>query len=321
MNDNWLVLAYHLDGNGGGQKLDLDDYGKQDSGFDWVHLDINHDESHQWLQQHSGVDPVIVEALLADTTRPRVLEFEESTLAILRGVNLNENADPEDMVSIRLYLDKNRVISTRKFKLKAVADIEERILKATGPKTSGELLSVLAGRLCDRMDGTITNLNELTDNAEETVIENPDIKLRRAIVEIRKQAILFRRFLSPQRDALAKLKSSELSNFSVMDRRHFQESYDRVSRYVEDLDAVRERAQIVQDELTSHLADKLNKNMYVLSVVAAIFLPLGFLTGLLGINVGGLPGVDEPLAFWVFSIMLIAVVVAQVMVFKWRRWF
>jgi zinc transporter len=99
------------------------------------------------------------------------------------------------------------------------------------------------------------------------------------------------------------------------------ENYDHLMRYVEDLDAIRERAQIVKDELANIIADRLNKNLYELSVIAAVFLPLGFLTGLLGINVGGIPGVDNPYAFFIFSGILILLVIIQILLFKKLKWF
>ncbi|MGB2009788.1 MAG: CorA family divalent cation transporter, partial [Cycloclasticus pugetii] len=88
-----------------------------------------------------------------------------------------------------------------------------------------------------------------------------------------------------------------------------------------DLDTIRERAQIVKDELVTGLSDRLNKNMYMLSVVAAIFLPLGFLTGLLGINVGGIPGANNEAAFWIFMGILALIILAQVWLFKKLKWF
>jgi zinc transporter len=94
-----------------------------------------------------------------------------------------------------------------------------------------------------------------------------------------------------------------------------------VVRYIEDLDAIRERAQIIMDELANIIAEKLNRNMYVLSVIAAIFLPLGFLTGLLGINVGGIPGAENEYAFLFFSALLLVIVVVQIILFKLKKWF
>jgi zinc transporter len=100
-----------------------------------------------------------------------------------------------------------------------------------------------------------------------------------------------------------------------------RETTDHLIRYIEDLDSSRDRASVTQEELVNRLSEQMNNRMYVLSIVAAIFLPLGFLTGLLGINVGGLPGVENPDAFNIFTIFLITVVALQVWLFKVKRWF
>jgi zinc transporter len=92
-------------------------------------------------------------------------------------------------------------------------------------------------------------------------------------------------------------------------------------RHLEDLDAIRERVAVTQEELQSRLAEQQNVRMYVLSIVAAIFLPLGFLTGLLGINVGGIPGADNPLAFGMFMGFLVLLLAAQLIYFRVKKWF
>ena len=78
---------------------------------------------------------------------------------------------------------------------------------------------------------------------------------------------------------------------------------------------------MISDEVTNILTERLNKNMYALSVVAAIFLPLGFLTGLLGINIGGIPGAENPQAFVVICGMLALVVGLQIVIFRKMCWF
>jgi len=81
------------------------------------------------------------------------------------------------------------------------------------------------------------------------------------------------------------------------DRARLRETADTITRYVEDLDALRERAAVTHEELTTRLADRMNRTMSVLSLVAAVFLPLSFVTGLLGINVGGIRA-DDRGAVW-----------------------
>jgi zinc transporter len=101
---------------------------------------------------------------------------------------------------------------------------------------------------------------------------------------------------------------------------HLREIADRTTRYVEDLDSARDRAAVTQDELNSRLSERMNKTMYVLSIVAGIFLPLGLLTGLLGINVGGIPGTQSPFAFLIVCALLVLVAILQAVLFKRMRW-
>lgn len=320
----YILLAYGFDGKGGGEALTGDAISKQikDDKLAWVHMDANHPDTRAWLKKEIAyLDPFIIEALLADETRPRMTQIDDGVLLILRGVNLNKDADPEDMVSIRLWIDKHRIISIRRRKLKAVWDIEEKIKAGKGPKDAGQFVSMLTSRLFERMEPVLTALDETTDDIEEKVLETVDGSLRQAIVDVRKQAIMFRRYMAPQRDAIGQLRMADLEWLDDTHKRHLQEAYNHVTRYVEDLDAIRERAQIVKDELANILADKLNKNMYVLSVIAAIFLPLGFLTGLLGINIGGIPGADNGDAFFTFCGILVGIVALQVFLFKKMKWF
>ncbi|PLX35513.1 MAG: zinc transporter ZntB [Hyphomicrobiales bacterium] len=288
----------------------------------WTHLDVNRPGARDWLEAHEpALEPLVINALLAEDIRPRTLEIDQRALVILRGVNLNAESAPEDMVSIRIYADAGWIVSTQKRQLQAVLDIERKIIAGSGPDSTGGFLNLLLIRLLDRMEPVFTNLDESIDDIEESLLDSADIKQRNAIVQVRKTAIILRRHMAPLRDAIRQLWNLDLDWLDVAQKRHLLENHDRITRYVEDLDTIRERAQIVKDELANMLADRLNHNTYILSVVAAIFLPLGFLTGLLGINVGGIPGADVPWAFWAFSAILAVLVLALVWVFRHLKWF
>jgi len=83
---------------------------------------------------------------------------------------------------------------------------------------------------------------------------------------------------------------------------------------------VRERAALAQEELQGLVSEQINERMYVLSLVAAIFLPLGFFTGLMGINVGGMPGVESSDAFWVVVALCVVVMLVLAVVFRYKKW-
>jgi len=319
-----IIHSYELTSDGRGNPLTgqaISDMVK-DERLAWVHLDANHSGTEDWLRDNVDyLDQIIIDALLAEETRPRVVEHGEGAMLFMRGVNLNENADPEDMISIRLWIDRSRIISVQKRELKAVKDIVERLEQGRGPKNAGEFLTMLSSHLFGRMEPVFTDLDDRLDDLEEAIISDPDASRRKDITQIRKQAILFRRHIAPQKDVMMLLRISDLGWLEGIHKRRLQEVLDQTIRYVEDLDAIRERAQIVKDELTNSLADRMNKNMYLLSLVAAIFLPLGFLTGLLGINVGGLPGTESAAAFWIVSAICAAFAVVVAAVLKWLRWY
>lgn len=318
-----ILFAKELDGKGGASDLKGADIERvlKSQKLGWAHLDVNHPETRGWLKDNIGyLDDLVLDALLAAETRPRVAEIGEGFLLILRGVNLNPGAEPEDMVSIRLYIDQYRIISTQRKQLKAVYDILEKFEKGQGPKDSADLIVSFMSRLFQRMEPVILEMDERMDELEESILESPDVKDRHDITDIRKMAIMLRRYIAPQKDIVGYLRSADTSWLDGLHKRQLQDNQDRLTRYVEDLDAIRERAQVVKDELANILSDRMNKNMYVLSVVAAIFLPLGFLTGLLGINVGGMPGANSDIAFWIVCVLCAGFVMGEYLLFKVMRW-
>jgi zinc transporter len=145
-------------------------------------------------------------------------------------------------------------------------------------------------------------------------------ELRPRLAELRRESISLRRYIAPQRDMLARLAHERIAWLTESDKMLLRETAERTARYVEDIDAARERALISQEELNNRLAERMNRAMYTLSIVAAIFLPLGLLTGLLGINVGGIPGTESPWAFMIVTVFLVVLAIVLIAWFKKLKW-
>jgi len=324
MGNSHILFSYKLNKKGEFEIIASEKIAKElhDKNLAWVHLDANNAVTRKWLEKEIGyLDEFVLDALFASGTRPRVLEVGEGVLVNLRGVNLNVDADPEDMVSIRMWIDKSRIITIERRKVRAVRDISLRIQNKKSPKNPGDFLCLLLNRLFVPIEEFLINLDEQIDDLETEIIDNPDQKLREKIINIRRKAIIFRRYMAPQKEAINSLKNGNIKWLKINHKRSLQENYDNIIRYIEDLDVIRERSHIIKDELTNIFTDRLNKNTYILSVIAAIFLPLGFLTGLLGVNIAGIPGAEYEFAFNIFIIIIIAIVIAQLYFFKKFKWF
>lgn len=321
-DDNGLLLAYLLDGKGGGTSMQWDQI-KQwqpDQGVYWLHLEYSNPIVKHWILHESGLDEITAEALLADETRPRSMLSPHGLLLTLRGINPNPEADPEDMVAVRMWSDGQRIITTRRRRLQVASELSEAIENGCGPANPGEFVESLTDKMVARMNDVVEEISDEVDDLEESVLSMESYELRPKISQTRRHAIGLRRYLAPQREAVSRLYNEKLDWLSELDRMRLRESADRTTRFIEDLDLIRDRAVVVQEELASRLSEKMDRTMYVLSIVAAIFMPLGFLTGLLGVNIGGIPGTEFYGAFALFCVSLIALVVFQIWFFKRKKW-
>ena len=321
-NQDGFLFAFCLDGKGGGKNLAWEEIGDWTpaDGTLWVHLDYRGDGARSWLEQESKIDPVLLESLTATETRPRSDVHKNVMLGILRGVNLNPGADPEDMVSIRFWIEENRIVTMRHRRIMALEGLRKAVEDGAGPVGSGDFLDLLADALTARMGDVIVDIDEAFDAIEEEVLTEKSYELRPRLANIRRSVISLRRYIAPQRDVITQIQNAKVDWLNDAGRMSLRETADRTTRFVEDLDAIRDRATVTQEELNSSLSEQMNKTMYVLSIVAGIFLPLGLLTGLLGINVGGIPGTENPWAFAIFCVILVGVAVWQIWLFKRKKW-
>ncbi|OGT30647.1 MAG: magnesium transporter CorA [Gammaproteobacteria bacterium RIFCSPHIGHO2_12_FULL_35_23] len=317
-----LITAFILDGKGGGKKINWESVNKwtPDQGILWVHLNYEAKRTKQWFKKSSGLDRIAVSAMLAEESRPRCVVSPQGLLLFLRGVNLNPGQEPEDMVSIRIWIDQQRIITTRRRKLLPVQDICSLLETGNGPKTTTEFVLMLNDSLLHRIVEVMDDLDEQVAQLEEQVMVSESHLLRPKISDIRRQVVLIRRYLAPQREALYRLQVEETPLLNRSDQLHIREATDRIIKCIEDLDAARDRAAIVQEELASRLSEHMDKRMYLLSLVAVIFLPLSFLTGLLGINVGGIPGANDQWGFSIVCLILAIIILLMFLVFRYKKW-
>ncbi|SHJ82613.1 zinc transporter [Malonomonas rubra DSM 5091] len=317
-----LIAAFLFDGKGGGKIFDWPEVRNCSAGQGtlWMHLDYKVDETHQWLEEESGLEPIVLEALLAEDTRPRCISYPCGMLVILRGVNLNPGADPDDMISLRVWLEPQRIISIRHRKVMAVDDIRKSVLEGDGPTDAGDFLFLLTRGLAYRIGDVLEQIDDEVDALEDEVLEQGTFEQRSKLSSLRRKIIRIRRYLAPQREVMTRLQTEKTSLLSDMDRIKLREVADHITRYVEDLDSAKDRAAVCQEELENRIGAQMNKTLYILSIITAIFLPLGLITGLLGINVGGIPGSENPFAFIFVCLLLLIIVIGQVMIFRRVHW-
>ena len=287
------------------------------SGYRWLHFDLNDATVANWAKDH--LPEIAAAALVQTETRPRCERLGDGLILNLRAVNLNPESEPEDMVSLRMWVTEGSVVSARLRRIYAVDAIRLEAVEGRGPATVGAFLADLTHGLTNRIETVSLRLEEETDRIEDEIADGAHPPADR-LADIRQAVIKIRRFVNPQREAIAALAGLEGWILGPDELALLRETSNRTRRIVEELDATRERLSALQDSIEAERALALGRNSYVLSVVAAIFLPLGFLTGLFGVNVAGMPGVETPAAFWILSGVSAAIGLALFLIFKFSKW-
>lgn len=323
--DLGLLHALVLDGKGGARALSQDGLGALtlcEGESLWLHWDRGQSQAQTWLRQSSGLDAFVCDVLLEDEPRPRLLPLQgDGLLLFLRGVNLSPDADPEDMVSLRVFAEPNRVISLRLRPVHSTETVLRQLEAGIGPKTVSEVLVCLAETLTEHAEEVILHLGDVLDE-EEGRLESDQhyTPPQNKLLMLRRRAASLRRFLLPQSEIYGQLSRKRFQWFAMDDSSYWNELNNRLLHYLEELELVRERANLVLEAEERRMRERMNRTMYLLGIITGFFLPMSFLTGLLGMNVGGIPAAENPWGFALTCALIAGVAAFQWWLFRRLKW-
>lgn len=312
-------FAYQC-GNGDTRRVDLSAALQGNYPLIWVHLDSNDDEAKGWLTDQAQLPDYIVESLTATETRPRCEQIADGAFLNLRGRSNEEMSMSDPLASVRIWAVAGHVYSVTRRPLTAldivVAGVETGLIV-----DPGDLIAEFAAAITADLDPEVADLGDALDDCEADLDADRIFQLRREVTKVRVKAIGYRRFLFPQRAAIEKLAALPIVWLEDDDRVHLNAAADRAARMAEELESIRERSALMHEALTDLRAEQIDQRSLVISVVAMIFLPLTFLTGLLGMNVKGIPYAEQPWAFDGVIWVCVAIALAISTYFIRRSWF
>ncbi|MEN4778322.1 zinc transporter ZntB [Pantoea agglomerans] len=312
------IISCQLDGKGGMIPIAEDEVIQCEQPC-WLHLNYTHRKSAEWLQSTTQIPDAVRDALAGDSMRPRVSRLGDGFMIVLRSVNHNSDARRDQLVVMRVFINDKLIVSTRRRKVSAVDEVLTDLQNGNGPIDCGSWLVDICDALTDHTSEFIEDLHDKIIELEDALLDQR-MPARGELGLLRKQLIVMRRYMAPQRDVYARLASEKLAWMDDTERRRMQEIADRLGRGLDDLDAGVARTAILADEVASAMAESMNRRTYTMSLMAMIFLPATFLTGLFGVNLGGIPGGEWRYGFSIFCLLLVALAVGVTGYLRKRRW-
>lgn len=320
---NGLVFALEFDGRHGARPLNWAglEQAWPDPPVVWLHMDYTAQGAQEWLRTRSGVSEAQCDYLLADETRPGLYVTGQTLLLILRVLNRNPGEAPEDMVSVRIWMTGNRIASMRMRKAFVLQEMHDDLRAGKGPASAGEFLGDLMGRLAVEFHDYVFDMEKQFDAIEATLAPGEGRIEAEAEAELRIKLVDTRRFLLPQIHLVEQLTNARLDWLPEESRLDLRNAQERFRRVVDDLELILHRLEVFRDERGRRAQEVLNQRMYVLAIITAVFLPLSLIAGLLGMNVGGVPGADTELGFAIVCGGLGFLAVVSLVLLRSWRWF
>jgi zinc transporter len=318
-----VVHAREIAPDGRVSRIDLAHCAKPAAGWRLIALGGDSLSARSWLMRDSGLTENAVGALLEEDTRPRCVEMEDGALLILRGVDLRPDGGLGRMVSIRLFATSERLLVVQRRRMEAFEKRVAALDSGEDTESVGAFIGGLVATMRQEVEPLLDRLETAVDAFELHALETespPSHAQRQRLNASRRSAVLLRRYLAPQAEAVRRL--SALREPWVDDailREALSEEADHFRRAAEDLDVLRGRAVIVTEEAALRVAEETNQRLLTLSVVSLIFLPLTFLTGLLGVNLDGIPFADRSWSFEAFAVSTVAAGLLLALFLRWRR--
>lgn len=281
----------------------------------WLHFEKPSKNLQQKLSKKLDLPKPVRLILFAQEVRSRCVKFHEGFVLVVQGVQPSTMAGAEDFPTLRFWITPQGILSLSTGKIEAVYNLQKSLgtLSPTTPMTCfNGLLSDLIGFLEASVYDLDEELNKIESNFEYT--EEATAK----IMVIRQDIIYLRRYLLPQKEALVTL-STKIEFISESDRSDLKELSDSMLRQVETIEMLRERAVIIQDNLTNQIGEIANKRMYFLTIIMLIFTPAFFVMGLFSMYLP-IPGMNDQFTWWAVVIFIFISSVGLFWLFKKKKW-
>jgi zinc transporter len=219
-----------------------------------------------------------------------------------------------------MVIDTHRLVTVCYGTDAIVEEALDRQTTGSVPAGISRILSLLVAALIRPLDSEITLLSDRIDALEDQAMKASEDGMDDAVVLIGRRALSLRRYLAPMHDEVSYLALNPDELPGSVEAKSLRRAAESLARLVSALDSSHNRVLLILDQLKNRDVSRQARSMHKLTLVATVFLPLTFITGLLGINVAGIPDAHNPLGFWVVCGILLGVAVLAILLIRWRKW-
>jgi len=325
-SDSGLICGYGFVPEQRGQRLRWPECtqapGDAPEWFRWLHLNLAMQPARRWLTGEAGLPEAAVEAMLDVDPHYHVVVTPQGFLLTLHDVILGRTDGVREGTGlIAIWVDRHQMVSARRWPMLCTDRLRHSVERDFAPTSSIDLFIALFDQIVDTFRKRVVRLRAEIDQAEDDMLSEHAAGLRPRLGRLRREAVAMHRRIVPEYHAINQLAARLPTWVSETEQTFFRQVADEVGSLVSDIREAQERARVLQDEYAAKIAEETNWNLYVLSMVTVIMLPMTFLTGFFGMNTAHLPFIDpEGLGTWGSGGLIVLVGVVTVVLLRSTLW-
>jgi len=273
----------------------------------WVDIDLAVDADRDWLMAWQEITDQTRQALLEPVRFNHYEQVPDGTLLSIKTLRPGQTEDVSDLTDLKLLIGSTRAVTVRTGTILAVDQLRQNLLSDKTLVTAVDLLGFLVSAMTNRMESVIYELTQDIDDVEDALLDDASVPPPQTLAELRRRIFRTRRQVNSTQQVLAPMTTDPALALDDDDRETLNRASNHVARYLGSLNDCRTRVQMLEDQIDAQRSETMTRSSLNLSIVATVFLPLTFITGLLGMNVGGIPDEHNPLGFWLvtaFSVII-----------------
>jgi zinc transporter len=321
--DRGLICGYQLSANTSAREIGPEKIVESLANEDvttWLHFNLTDARARRWLVESSFLPNALKEVLEEHSEGRRIEAVQDAGLLLVAGdFTYEDESDPSEVAPIWCFASARLLITTRLHPLKSSDDLRQQMRAGLRASSGLELLSLLLDLRTARIKRLAAEMVDQLDHIEDQILAGNIELQREQLGRARRLCARLRRQFSPERSDMSRFMHRHGDGFAENDRESLHASIDSLALAIEEIAELYERAKLLQEELASRLAENTNRNLYALSILTAVLLPMTLVTGIFGMNVAGLPGMSGATSFWWVMVLIFVSGAVTLALLFWRR--
>jgi magnesium transporter len=292
-------------------------------GLLWVDTEDVTDEDTELLSNVFCFHPLAVADCISKNIHPpKIDEFEDYLFVIVHGINYHIESDVVETTELAIFLGKNYVVTSHDVPMKSVSSMLDRVRKDGRPMRRGAdfLAHDIIDALVDNIMPTINGMDEKNDQLEAEALHEPKRETLMSIMQLKRSILALTRVILPQREIMNGLSRGDYPFISERAQIYYRNIYDHLVRIEMLTLGLRDMAESVLSTYLSSVSNRMNEVMKVLTLIATIFIPLTFITGIYGMNFANMPELQWRYGYFGILIVMAVIGISLVVYFRRKNW-